>query len=247
MFIKNYLYELPDDIQSAIYKMVFSRCITDIERDKSIKYLNRLYKATTNPSNTCVYSIKPKGMYGEDGGEDGGDSDCCGECVKEYKYRRIAALEAALEAAGTCKKHIKSLIFLDRAHLIEDITHSQSNIVSLYIYPLYTASKNLKKYLASRINLVKFYNTKMIREITVVDDRINILFTTHFACNADIYYNIMVAYNVLYNSLSNVIYSEDNAVIFNKFGELFRWLEMNNVLEGYNMCDNKVIPMFNTR
>ena len=86
----------------------------------------------------------------------------------------------------------------------------------------------------------------MIREITVVDDRINILFTTHFACNADIYYNIMVAYNVLYNSLSNVIYSEDNAVIFNKFGELFRWLEMNNVLEGYNMCDNKVIPMFNT-
>lgn len=237
MFIKNYLYELPDDIQSAIYKIVFSRCITDIERDKSIKYLNRLYKATTNPSNTCVYSIKPKGMFGEYGGE---CDDCCGKCVKEYKYRRIAALEPS----GTCKKHIKSLIFLDRAHLIEDTTHSQSNIVSLYIYPLFTASKNLKKYLASRINLVKFYNTKMIREITVVDDRINILFTAHFACNADIYYNIMVAYNVLYNSLSNVIYSEDNAVIFNKFGELFRWLEMNNVLEGYNMCDYKVIPMF---
>jgi hypothetical protein len=239
MFIKNYLYELPDDIQSAIYKIVFSRCITDIERDKSIKYLNRLYKATTNPSNTCVYSIKPKGMFGEDDGECGEDS----ECVQEYKYRRIAALEPS----GTCKKHIKSLIFLDRTHLIEDITHSQSNIVSLYIYPLFTASRNLKKYLASRINLVKFYNTKMIREITVIDDRINIIFTTHFACNADIYYNIMVAYNVLYNSLSNVIYSEDNAVIFNKFGELFRWLEMNNVLEGYNMCDYKVIPMFNTR
>jgi len=232
MFIKNYLYELPDDIQSTIYKMVFARCLTDIERDKGIKYLNRLYKANTHPSNTCVYSVKPKGMFGEDGEGDGG-----------YKYRCVAALEAA----GTCKKHIKPLIFLDRTHLIEDTSHSQSNIVSLYIYPLFSASRNLKKYLTSRLNLVKFYNTKMIREITVIDDRINILFTKHFACNADIYYNIMVAYNVLYNSLSNVIYSEANVAMFNKFVEFFRWLEMNNVLEGYNMCDNKVIPMFNTR
>jgi hypothetical protein len=171
-------------------------------------------------------------MFGEDGEGDGG-----------YKYRCVAALEAA----GTCKKHIKPLIFLDRTHLIEDTSHSQSNIVSLYIYPLFSASRNLKKYLTSRLNLVKFYNTKMIREITVIDDRINILFTKHFACNADIYYNIMVAYNVLYNSLSNVIYSEANVAMFNKFVEFFRWLEMNNVLEGYNMCDNKVIPMFNTR
>jgi hypothetical protein len=228
MFIKNYLYELPDDIQSAIYKIVFTRCINDIERDKSIKYLSRLYKATTNPSNTCVYSIKPKGMFGD---------GCC-ECVKGYKYRCIAALE------GNCKKHIKSLIFLDRTHLIDDTSLLQSNIVSLYIYPLFTASRNLKKYLTNRLNLVKFYNTKMIQDITVIDDRIDILFTKHFACNADIYYNIMVAYNVLYNSLSNVIYSEENAVMFNKFVELFRWLEMNNVLEGYNMCNNKVIPVF---
>ena len=230
MFIKNYLYELPDDIQFAIYKNVFARCITDIERDKRIKYLNRLYRATDNPKNTCAYSIKPKGMYGDD--------ECCGECCGEYKYKHIVALE------GTCKRHIKSLIFLDRTHLIEDISHLNSDIVSLYIYPLFTTSKNLKKYLTNRLNLVKYYNTKMIQEITVVDDRINILFTKHFACNADIYYNIMVAYNVLYNSLSNVIYSEANVAMFNKFVELFRWLEMNNVLEGYNMCNNKVIPMF---
>lgn len=225
MFIKNYLYELPDDIQSAIYKMVFARCITDIERDKRIKYLNRLYKANTHPSNTCVYSVKPKGMYGDG-------------CDSEYKYKRIVAL------AGTCKRHIKSLIFLDRTHLIEDTSHLNSDIVSLYMYPLFTTSKNLKKYLTTRLNLVKYYNTKMIQEITVVDDRIDIVFTKHFACNADIYYNIMVAYNVLYNSLSNVIYSEANVAMFNKFVELFRWLEMNNVLEGYNMCDYKVIPMF---
>jgi hypothetical protein len=175
-----------------------------------------------------------------------GDSDECGECVKcdsGYKYRCVAALEAA----GTCKRHIKPLIFLDRTHLIEDTSHLNSDIVSLYMYPLFTASRNLKKYLTTRLNLVKFYNTKMIQEITVIDDRINIIFTKNFACNADIYYNIMVAYNVLYNSLSNVIYSEENVAMFNKFVELFRWLEMNNVLEGYNMCNNKVIPMFNTR
>lgn len=228
MFITNYLYELPDDIQYAIYKNVFARCIVDIERDKRIKYLNRLYRATDNPKNTCVYSIKPKGMYGD-------------ECDSEYKYRCIAALE------GTCKKHIKSLIYLDRSHLIEDTSHSQSNIISIYMYPLFTASRNLRKYLAIRLNQVRYYDNKMIKMITVVDDRIDVVFTRHFECNADIYYNIMVAYNVLYNSLSNIIYSEDNVVMFNKFVELFRWLEMNNVLEGYNMCNNnnnKVIPMF---
>jgi hypothetical protein len=32
--------------------------------------------------------------------------------------------------------------------------------------------------------------------------------------------------------------------MFNKFVELFRWLEMNNVLEGYNLCNKKVIPVF---
>lgn len=226
MFIKNYLYELPEDIQIIIYKNVFARCITDIDKDKSIKYLVRLYTATNNPNNTCIYSVKPKG------------SECC---VKDYKYKRIAALE------GTCNKDIKSLIYLDRSHLIEDTSHSQSNIISLYMYPLITSRKSFRKYLAIRFNLVRYYDKKMIKTITVVDDRVNIVFARHFECNADIYYNIMVAYNVLYNSLSNIIYSEDNAVMFNKFVELFRWLEMNNVLEGYNMYDkdnNKVIPIF---
>lgn len=245
MFIKNYLYELPDDIQYAIYKNVFARCIVDIERDKRIKYLNRLYRATDNPKNTCVYSIKPKGMYGDECDEDGSSDKCCGECDSEYKYRCIAALE------GTCKKHIKSLIYLDRSHLIEDTSLSQSNIISIYMYPLFTSSRNLRKYLAIRLNLVRYYDKKMIKTITVVDDRIDVVFTRHFECNADIYYNIMVAYNVLYNSLSNIIYSEENTVMFNKFIELFRWLEMNNVLEGYNMYDNnnnnKVIPMFEAK
>ena len=50
MFIKNYLYELPEDIQIIIYKNVFARCITDIDKDKSIKYLVRLYTATNNPN-----------------------------------------------------------------------------------------------------------------------------------------------------------------------------------------------------
>ena len=236
MFIKNYLYELPDDIQFAIYKNVFASCIVDIENKKDIKYLNRLYRATNNPKNTCVYSIKPKGMFCSDSGDSG---DYCG---KYYKYKRIADLE------DVCNRGVKSLIYLDRSHLIEDTSHSQSNIISIYMYPLFTSSRNLRKYLAIRFNLVRYYDKKMIKTITVVDDRIDVVFTRYFECNADIYYNIMVAYNVLYNSLSNIIYSEENTVMFNKFIELFRWLEMNNVLEGYNMYDdnnnNKVIPMF---
>ena len=127
---------------------------------------------------------------------------------------------------------------------IENTLHLYSNTISIYIYPLFTTSRNLRKYLSIRINLVKFYDKKMIKNITVVEDRIDIVFTSNFNCNADIYYNIMVGYNVLYNSLSNIIYSEENVVMFHKFVELFRWIEMNNVLEGYNIYNNKINPIF---
>ena len=54
----------------------------------------------------------------------------------------------------------------------------------------------------------------------------------------------MVGYNVLYNSLSNIIYSEENVEMFHKFVELFKWVEANKVFEGYNVYDNKIIPIF---
>jgi hypothetical protein len=57
----------------------------------------------------------------------------------------------------------------------------------------------------------------------------------------------MVGYNVLYNSLSNIIYSEENVVMFNKFVEIFRWIEMNNIFEGYNIYNNKIIPIFEAK
>ena len=54
----------------------------------------------------------------------------------------------------------------------------------------------------------------------------------------------MVGYNVIYNSLSNIIYSEENVIMFNKFVELFRWIEKNKLLEGYNINNDKIIPIF---
>jgi hypothetical protein len=236
MFKNNYLYELPDDIQAVIYKNVFARCIANIENDKSIKYLNRLYIAVYNPSNTCVYSIKPKGMFC-----DYRDSDREDDSIHEYKYERVALVE------GFSNNDMKSMIYLDRTHLIEDISQSRYNIISFYIFPLFTASKNLRKYLSNRINIIKYYDKRMIENIVVVEDRVDIVFTRNLKCNADIYYNIMVGYNVLYNSLSNIIYSEENVVMFNKFVEIFRWIEMNNIFEGYNIYNNKIIPIFEAK
>ena len=230
MFIKNYLYELPDDIQGIIYKKVFDRCIAHIKEDLNIKYLNRLYIAIHNPSNTCVYSIAPKGMFRD-------YNDHKNECDPEYKYERIALIE------GFRNNNMKSMVYLDRAHLTEDISQSQYDTISYYIYPLFISSKRLKKYLTIRFNLIKYYDKRLIRNITVVEDRVDIVFTSSLKCNADIYYNILVGYNVIYNSLSNIIFSEDNTEIFRKLVELFRWVEYNNVLHGYNICDNKIIPM----
>ena len=229
MFFKNYLYELPDDIQTAIYKIVFADCIKYFEDDLSFKYLDRLYRTINNPSNTCVYSIKPKEMDEW--------------LLSDYKYRRIAMLEGFNERVTSDTSDTRSMIYLDRTHLTEDISQSQYDTISYYIYPLFIASKHLKKYLTIRFNLIKYYDKKLIRNITVVEDRVDIVFARSMKCNADIYYNIFVGYNVIYNSLSNIIFGEENTEIFRKLVELFKWIEYNNVLCGYNICNNKIIPI----
>jgi hypothetical protein len=220
---RNYFYELPEDIQNAIYKKVFDKCIDDIQNNKGIKYISRLYRATINPNNTCIYSVKPKGMF---------------QSVKCYKYKQVAMLE------DFKNNKMNEMIYLDRRHLIENTLQLNSDTISYYLYPLFTANKKLKKYLTIRLNFVKFYDKKLIKYMKVVEDRIDITFISNFKCNADIYYMLLVGYNVIYNSLSNIIYSEENVVMFHKFVELFRWIECNNILERYNISNNKIIPMF---
>jgi hypothetical protein len=221
MFKNNYLYELPDDIQNTIFKKIFNYCIIDIEKDKKIKYLNRLYRATNNPNNTCIYSIIPDGLYSDN-----------------YKYKKIASQE------DLKNNNMKTVIFLDRKHLIDNTSQLYINTISFYLFPLFIANKTLRKYLTIRFNLIKFYDKELIKNIIVVEDRINIKFTRNFKYNADIYYNIMVGYNVIYNSLSNIIYSEENNITFQKFIEMFKWIEANNILKGYNINNDKIIPIF---
>jgi hypothetical protein len=223
LFRINYLYELPEDIQVVIYKKVFEKCINDIRNDKNIKYINRLYRATINPNNTCIYYVKPREMFQE---------------VKHYKYKRIVMLEDF----GNNK--MNEMIYLDRKHLIENTLQFNCNTISYYLYPLFTTNKTLKKYLTIRLNFIKFYDKKLIKYMKVVEDRIDITFISNFKCNADIYYMLLVGYNVLYNSLSNIIYSEENVVMFHIFIELFRWIECNNILEGYKIDNYKIIPIF---
>lgn len=226
LFIKNYFFELPDDIQNTIYKIIFNKCIDNIQNDKNIKYLNRLYSATNNPNNTCVYHIIPAGLISKE---------------DEYKYKGIVSQDSFV---NNTINTIKNIIYLDRKHLIDNTLHLNINTISYYLYPLFTTNKTLRKYLTYCFNLIKYYDKKLIRNIIVIGDRVDIVFTSNFECNADIYYNIMVGYNVIYNSLSNIIYSEENTIMFNKFVEIFRWIEANNILEGYNINIQKIIPIF---
>lgn len=239
MFIRNYLYELPDDIQASIYRIVFSRCLYDIDNDRGTKYMYRLYRAVNNPQNTCIYSILPLGMFSHEDGME--------QHYKYYKYNRIIELDGFRKRRGNGVNGtgaIKDMIFLDRAHLLATTLHYQINTISYYIYPLFTAKKTLKIYLGSQLKLLGYYDKELIADIKVIDDRIDIVFSRYFKCNADIYYYILVGYNILYNSLSNIIYEEDNGILFIKFVEIFRWIEVNNVLEGYNPYNNKIIPIF---
>lgn len=241
MFIRNYLYELPDDIQTSIYKAVFNRCLEDINNDRGIKYMYRLYDALNNPRNTCIYSIIPQGMSSQEE-----------EYGQTYKYNRIVDLDGYKKirengkdtgtAAGTGA--VKDMIYLDRANLLANTLNYHRNTISYFLYPLFTVNKTLKKYLGSQLKLLGYYDNKLIADIKVVEDRVDIIFPRYFKCNADIYYHILVGYNVLYNSISNIIYEEENGIMFIKFMEIFRWIEANNVLEGYNIYNNKIIPIF---
>ena len=221
MFKRNYFFELPDDIQTTIYKKIFSNCILYFTNDRGIKYLNRLYQTVNNPSNTCVYSIVPKGMF----------DNCC-----EYKYKRIVSLEGF--------HRLKDMIYLDRKDLLADISQLNCDTISYYLYPLFTANKTMIKYLTICFNLL---DNKMISKVKVMEDRVEIVFCNTFTCNADIYYNIFVGYNIIYNSLSDIIYSTENVLMFSKFVELFKWLENNNQFEGYYIYNKKIIPVFDRK
>lgn len=221
MFKRNYFYELPDDIQSVIYRNIFSNCIRYFANDRSIKYLNRLYRAVNNPSNTCVYSIQPMEMFDT--------------------YKHLATLEGFRATSASAAS--ATLIYLDRKHLLADISQSNSDTISFYLFPLFTANKTFRNYLAYRLTTLGYYDKQMIANIKVLEDRVELVFTHNFTCNADIYYHIMVGYNVLYNSLSNVIYGEENVLMFSKLIELFKWIEDNNRFEGYYIYNHKIIPV----
>lgn len=219
MFKRNYFFELPDDIQTLIYKNVFTNCILYFANDRGIKYLNRLYLAVNNPRNTCVYSIATKGIF---------------------EYKRVASLEGCSNLSNS------KTIYLDRAHLLTDMSQLQCDTISYYLFPLFTANKTLRNYLAYR--LITIANDKrMIANMKVFEDRVDIVFASKFTCNADIYYNIFVGYNILYNLLSDIIYSMENVIMFSKFVELFKWLEKNNRFEGYTIYNHKIIPVFDIK
>ena len=224
LFRKNYFYELPEDIQNTIYKIIFNTCVYDIQNDKNIKYIDRLYRTTNNPNNTCIYSIIPKGMFGD--------------IEKEYKYKRVTALE------NYRHNKMNEIIYLDREHLVEKTSQIDIYTISFFVHPLLEASKTFKKYLTIRINLSEYYDKNVIKYIKVTGDRIEITFIRKLKCNADTYYNILVGYNILYNCLSIILYSEENITKYVKFIELFRWFERNNNFKGCNIDDCKIFPLF---
>ena len=227
IFFRNYFYELPDDIQNNIYKHIFNSCICDIKKDKNIKYINRLYSANNNPKNTCVFSIKPKWLFYEQYSDE----------EIEYKYKKVAYLE-------DYKNNINDLLYLDREHLIRNISHLNIYTISFFLYPLSNSGTNFKKYLTVCFNFFGYYDKNMIKNIKVVGDKIDITFIHKFKCYADIYYNVQVGYNILYNLLNNIIYTEENIIKYAKLVVLFRWIENNAVFEECKIDNNKIFPIF---
>ncbi len=252
-FAKNYLYELPDDIQAMIYKKVF-KCSLKIINDKkeSINNFNKLVAYIKDnqfnaSKNHAVWSIILCNR------RDIGDP--------YYKYFTYYA------------DNETDYLHLNKSKMIRyDVTYSTIKYIEFAIYPIqdriplpnYSYIKNTFEQYAHIFISLRHYNGNQcndtdkeyrnIKDIKLLNDKIIIELTDTYIlrCYIDIYNNILESYNFivcLLNILSmfnNNIYPEYNLDYMNDLNDLKDWFKYNIFFSGFkiNGDGDTIIPHF---
>jgi hypothetical protein len=253
VFAKNYLYELPDDIQALIYKKVFKNSLKIInDKKEAINNFNKLVAYIKDnrfnaSKNHAVWSIILCNR------RDIGDP--------YYKYFTYYA------------DNETDYLHLNKSNMIRyDVAYSTIKYIEFAIYPIqdriplpnYSYIKNTFEQYAHIFISLRHYNGNQcndtdkeyrnIKDIKILNDKIIIEFTDTyiFRCYIDIYNNILESYNFivcLLNILSmfnNNIYPEYNLDYMNDLNDLKDWFTYNIFFSGFkiNSDGDTIIPHF---
>jgi hypothetical protein len=245
-FKKNYLHELPEDIQTIIYKKVFNESLKIICNNKdALESYNKLvtyikdnhYSANKN---RAIWSIAL--CYRKN------------EADPYYKYFLYYA------------DNETDFLRLNKTKMIRyDKTYSKIKYIDFSIYPIQdrvpTANyKYIKKILEEYASIFMHnyvenateYNN--IKRIELCNSKIRIEYneTYIFKCYIDIYNNIIESYNLIscilniLNMFNNHLYPEYNFEYMNDLNDLSDWFQYNSFFSGFTINDkgDKVSPFF---
>jgi hypothetical protein len=241
-FKKNYLYELPDEIQSLIYKKVFNETLNSIcdmrdaldNYNKLVEYIkNNKYDAYKT---RAIWSIIL--------------------CYKKYSqdpYYKYSLYYADNET---------DLLRLNKTKMIKyNSEYSTIKYLDFAIYPMQDnlptdnyrdVKKILEEY--TGIFLDNYgYKYPNIKGIELCNDKIRIEYKEEyiFKCIIDIYNNILETYNFVVNIFNilhmyNNLYPAYNMEFIDDLGNLREWFEYNSFFCGFsiNETGNVIIPRF---
>ena len=245
LFIKNYLYELPDDIQAIIYKKVYQYSLKNIsDKREAIDNFNKLVeyingKSNIDNNNHATWSIL-----------------LCSRkdiCDPYYKYFAYYA------------DYKTDFLQLNKTKMIRyDSAYSSIKYIDFSIYPIqdkipsanYNYIKNILEQYAHIFISLRHYNGNQrndtdkeyrnIKEIKLLNDRIRVEYTDKyiFKYYIDIYNNILESYNFILCILNiltmfnNNIYPEYNFDYMNDLRDIRDWFEYNMYFSGFKINED---------
>jgi hypothetical protein len=243
-FTKNYLYELPEDIQVLIYKKAFKETLNSIRDmreaidnyDKLVAYIKSNH---FNPYKiSAIWSIML--CYRKELGD------------PYYKYFLYYADSET------------DLLRLNKQKMIKHETaYSSIKYLEFTIYPIQDNVStdsyiSVKKLLEEYTDIfLSNYSEKYtnIKGIELFDDKIRIVYNDSyiFTCSIDIYNNILDSYNFIICifhilHMYNNLYPRYNLEFMNDLDDLREWFEYNSFFCGFtlNKVGDTIKPSFHS-
>jgi hypothetical protein len=256
-FKNNYLYELPEDIQTLIYKKVYQfslKLIRDSKEaisnfNKLIEYIKKNKDSNnSNINNQAIWNIILRRDVGE----------------PYYKYFQYYA------------DNTTDFLLLNKSTMIKyDTSYSTIKYIEFSIYPIedripspnFNYIKNTFEQYIHIFLSMRLYNDKdnsdenndkyrNIKDIKLLNNKIIVEFrdTYIFRCYIDIYNNILELYNFIVcildilSMFNNTIYPEYNLDYLNDLNDLREWFKYNTFFNGF-VISNKgdtICPFFNS-
>jgi len=241
-FIKNYLYELPEEIQTLIYKKAFKETLNSIsDMQEALDNYDRLVEYIKsnhfNPYKTrAIWSIIL--CYRKDIGD------------PYYKYFLYYSDSET------------DLLRLNKQKIIKyNSAYSTIKYLDFSIYPMdknitTESFTNVKKILEEYTGIfLSNYAEKYsnIKGIQLLNDKIRIEYTDAyiFKCSIDIYNNILESYNFIICILNilnmyNQLYPAYNLEFMNDLDDLREWFEYNSFFCSFRLNEegDTITPSF---